>query len=331
MPRLYPIRYLEAISEGLCQAMDLDKSVFVLGEGVDNVTGIYGILLPVYEKFKGERMIDTPISENGISGIATGAALRGLRPVLFFQRNDFMMLAMDQLMNHAAKIKFISNGRFFVPLTIVGLVARKPGEGPQHSQSLQAIFAHFPGIKVVMPANPIDAKGLLTSAIEDNDPVLILYHRDLFEEKDIVPDNYYKVPIGEPAIVKSGDDISIVAVSVAVKDAIEASDFLKTQRINPKVVDLRSVKPINKKKIIDSVKKTGRLIVVDTSWKSFSLSAEILALVGEAGNYLKALPKRIALPDISAPASRVARGFYYPSAKMISNAVVEVMASRSKF
>jgi pyruvate dehydrogenase E1 component beta subunit len=320
------LSYVQAIGEALVQIMHEDSRVFLIGEGVDNITGIYGITLPAYQKFGPQKVIDAPISENGLTGICIGAALDGLRPVLFHQRNDFMMLTMDQLVNHAAKIGFVSNGRHKVPLTIVSFIARKVGEGVQHSQSFQALFAHIPGLKVVMPSSPYDAKGLLLSAIEDENPVIVLYHRTLFDEIQFVPRGFYKVPIGSARIIKPGKDITIIATSATIMDAQHAIDILQKDAIDPELIDLRSIRPLDKKLIIDSVKKTGRVVVVDTGWKTFGVTAEVVATISEgAFSSLKCSPKRIGMMEVPCPASPYLLKDYHPTKEQIVSTVREMM------
>lgn len=320
------LSYIQAIGEALVQIMGKNSGVVLVGEGVDNITGIYGITLPAYQKFGSQRVIDAPLSENGLTGICIGAALDGLRPVLFHQRNDFMMLTMDQLVNHAAKIGFVSNGRHKVPLTVVSFIARKSGEGVQHSQSFQALFAHIPGLKVVMPASPYDAKGLLISAIEDEDPVIVLYHRNLFDEINFVPGGFYKVPIGSARIVKSGKDITIITTSAAIKDAQQTIDILQKDAIDPELIDLRSIRPLDKKLIVDSVRKTGRVVVVDTGWKAFGVTAEVIATISEgAFSSLKCSPKRIGMLEMPCPASPYLLKDYHPTEEKIVEAVREMM------
>ncbi len=321
------LSYTEAIAEGLVQAMERDNRVFILGEGVDNVTGIYGTILPAFRRFGKKRVIDTPISENGLTGFAIGAAMDGMRPVLFHQRNDFMLLSMDQLVNGAAKIRFLSAGKHRVPLTVVSFIARKVGEGAQHSQSLQAMFAHIPGLKVVMPTSPFDAKGSLLAAIFDDDPVIVLYHRALFDEKSNVPEGSYELPLGKSRLRRFGGDLTIIAVSAAIKDATEAAEKLATDNgIEAEVIDLISVSPLDKEVIIGSVKKTGRVLVVDTGWKSFGVSAEILALVAEeASHFLKTAPRRIALPNVPAPATPYLLKYYYSTVNDVMVSALEMM------
>ncbi len=309
------ITYKDAAAEALLQAMEKDGRVFLMGEGVDNVTGIYGQVFPAYNKFGSSRIIDTPLSENGLTGFAIGAALDGMRPVLIHQRNDFMLLTMDQMMNQAAQLSYASGGKHRVPLTILSFVARRPGEGIQHSHSLQSIFAHFPGIKVGMPASPTDVKGMILKAIFDDDPVIILEHRHnaLFEKKEYVPEEYFETSYTSN-MVFSGEDITIVTVSIALLNALEARSALNTMGISPEIIDLRWLRPLDINLIIESVQKTKRLLVVDTGWKNCSISSEIVALICEnAYGYLDCRPWRITLPDAPCPASQFLEPYYHPS------------------
>ena len=320
------ISYGEAAGEALCQAMEKDSNVFLMGEGVDNITGVYGHVLPAYNKFGPARVIDTPLSENGITGFAIGAALDGMRPVLIHQRNDFMLLAMDQMFNQAAKFRYISGGRHRVPITILSFVARRPGEGCQHSQSLQAVFAHFPGVKVGMPATPKDAKGMLLTAIFDDDPVIILEHRHitLFDKKDCVPEEYFTTPYSAQ-VISSGEDITIVTTSITLINALEAKTELKKYGIRPEIIDLRWIRPLDIDLIVESVKKTGKLLVLDTGWKMFGVSSEVIASVCERiGSFLNRSPRRIALPDIPCPASYSFEQYYHPKTEDIVKTVLNI-------
>ena len=321
------ITYKDAAAEALLMAMEKDKKVFLIGEGADSINGVGGHALPAIRKFGPSRVIDTPISENGLTGFAIGAALDGMRPVLLHQRNDFMLLAMDQMMNQAAVLRYASGGRHRIPLTILSFVARRPGEGAQHSHSLQSIFAHFPGIKVGMPASAVDAKGMLLSAIFDDDPVIILEHRHntLYDKKEYVPEQYYETPFYSK-IVTLGPDITIVTVSINLLNALEAQWELKAEGIFPEIIDLRWLRPLDVGLIVRSVKKTGRLLVVDTGWKMYGVSSEIIAQVCEnAYNYLKFPPRRITIPDAPCPASQFLEKYYYPSAQDIVKTVREMI------
>jgi len=321
------ISYKEAAAEAILQAMEKDDRVFLVGEGVDNIMGIYGQVLPAYRKFGPSRVIDAPLSENGLTGFCVGAALDGMRPILIHQRNDFMLLAMDQMMNQAAKLRYASGGHHRVPLTVLSFVARRPGEGVQHSHSLQSIFAHFPGIKVGMPASAKDVKGMILKAIFDDDPVVILEHRHgtLFDKKGLVPEKYYETPF-TAKVVSRGSDITIVTVSITLINALEAGAELSTNGVYSEIIDLRWLRPIDFDPINQSVRKTGKLLVVDTGWKSCSISSEIVALVAEkAYEYLKCPPRRITLPDVPCPASQYLEPLYHPTTDAIVRAVEQMM------
>ncbi len=321
------ISYKDAAAEALLQAMEKDERVFLMGEGADNINGVGGHVLPAIRKFGPSRVMDTPISENGLTGFAIGAALDGMRPVLLHQRNDFMLLAMDQMMNQAAVLRYASGGYHRIPLTILSFVARRPGEGVQHSHSLQSVFAHFPGIKVGMPATAVDAKGMLLSAIFDDDPVIILEHRHntLYDKIEYVPEGYYETPFTSNLVVE-GSDITIVTVSIALLNALEAQKELNAKGILPEIVDLRWLRPLDISPIIRSVRKTGRLLVVDTGWKMYGISSEIIAQVCEqAYNYLECPPRRITIPDAPCPASQFLEPYYHPSTEDIIETVKEMV------
>lgn len=323
------LSYVKAIGEGLLQAMVTDDRVFLMGEGVDNITGIYGTILPAYKKFGPDRVIDTPLSENGLTGFAIGAALDGQRPVLFHQRNDFMLLTMDQLVNTAAKLRYVSAGRHRVPMTVVSFIARKPGEGVQHSQSLQALFAYIPGLKVIMPATAYDAKGMLISAIQDDDPVIVLFHRSLFEKESEVPESFYTENFSTQVRVENNTSvITIVTISAVFTEGLQALYVLKEQNVFADLIDLRSIRPLDINPILESVKKTGRLLVVDTGWKSFGVSAEILASVVEgAYYYLKSTPRRIGMAEMPCPATPYLLDNYHPTTEQIVKTVQSMLQS----
>jgi len=321
------LAYKDAAAEALLMAMEKDEKVFLIGEGADNIDGIGGHILPAIRKFGPSRILDAPISENGITGFAIGAALDGMRPVLLHHRNDFMLLAMDQMMNQAAVLRYASGGRHRIPLTILSLVARRPGEGVQHSHSLQSVFAHFPGIKVGMPACAVDAKGMLLSAIFSDDPTIILEHKHptLYDKKEYVPEQYYETPFYSK-IVTLGQDITIVTVSINLLNALDVQWELKTKGIFPEIIDLRWLRPLDINPIVRSVIKTGRLLVIDTGWKMYGVSSEIIAQVCEnAHTFLKFPPRRITIPDVPCPASQFLEKHYHPSAQDIVKTVREMV------
>lgn len=326
------ITFKEAIREALWQTMEKNRNVFLMGCGVASPAAIFDSLRGIFKKFGKDRVMETPIAENGMTGVAIGAALMGMHPVLIHQRIDFALLAMDQIVNHAAKWHYMSGGKLSVPLTIRGIIGRGWGQGAQHSQSLQAIFAHIPGLKVVMPSNPYDAKGLLISSIEDKNPVIFLEHRLLYEYRGKVPPRYYTIPLGQGKLVKKGKDITVVAVSTMVSEAKKAAlELLRKDKIDIEIIDPRCLRPLDKNLILNSVKKTGRLIIADTGWKAYGITAEISALVTEFGyKNLKAPIKRIGLPDAPAPTSISLENYYYPCAEQIIQAARESVRSKRK-
>jgi pyruvate dehydrogenase E1 component beta subunit len=317
------ITFREAIKDALFQSMKRDERVFLMGCGVTSPTNIFGSTEGLLERFGKDRVLEVPVSENGMTGVAIGAALTGMRPVMIYQRIDFALLAMDQIINHAAKWRYMFAGKMSVPLTIRGIIGRGWGQGAQHSQSLQALFAHIPGLKVVMPSNPYDAKGLLISSIEDNNPVIFLEHRLLYEQLKKVPSGYYTIPLGKGKVVKKGKDATVVAISIMVQEAEKSAlKLLKKDKIDIEIIDPRCLKPLDKELILDSVKKTGRLIIADTGWKTCGIGAEISALVAEYGyKNLKAPIKRIGLPEAPTPTSIYLESIYYPGFEQIVQAV----------
>ncbi|MBU1006839.1 MAG: alpha-ketoacid dehydrogenase subunit beta [Candidatus Omnitrophica bacterium] len=307
------ITYAQAINQALTQLMKRDKSVFIMGLGVDDPRRVFGSTANLSEEFGKKRVFEIPISENAITGVAIGASLCGMRPIMTHQRMDFMFYAFDQIMNHAAKWNYMSGGESPVNITIRTIVGRGWGQGAQHSQSLQSLFAHMPGLKVVMPATPYDAKGLLISSVMDGNPVIFIEHRSLYKRKGAVPERFYKIPLGKARLVRRGKDVTIVATSQMVSESIKAAGNLKKCGIDAEVIDLRTIKPLDKNKIFASIRKTGRLIVADTSWKNCGVSAEIAALAAEETfKYLKSPVARIALKDTPAPTSVELEKIFYP-------------------
>lgn len=324
MPR--QLKFYEAILEATDQKMAQDPSVYLMGLGVPDPKGIFGTTSGLYEKYGANRVMDMPTSENAMTGIAIGSAILGMRPVMTHQRVDFFLLALDQLINNAAKWHYMFGDKMKVPLVIRLIIGRGWGQGPQHSQSLHSFFAHIPGLKVVMPATPYDAKGLLTSAIEDDNPVLYLEHRWLHNVFGEVPAESYKVPIGEAKVVQEGTDVTIVACSHMVLEAYRALKWLKEDGISAELIDLRSIKPLDKKTILKSLSKTGRLIIADPDWKMAGFSAEISALAVEEGyDLLKAAPVRVAYPDRFTPTSWALANHFYPTAKHIAIEALKLM------
>ena len=317
------IKYTQAINEAMSQMMGNDCSIFVFGEGVDYNGGIFGSTDGLQQKFGKERVFDTPLAEDALTGVCVGAAITGMRPILVHARVDFLMLTMNQLVNHAAKWPYMCGGN--IPILIRAIVGRGWGQGAQHSQSLQALFAHIPGLQVVMPVFPFDAKGLIISALKGKKPVISIEHRWLYDKTGEVPEEIYEVPIGKGKIVKRGEDVTIVAISQMVIGAMEAAMDLQVKGISAEVIDLRTVRPIDTEIICDSVIKTGRLVVVDTGWKACGVSAEVAAIAAEnVSGFLKTNVARIALPDTPTPSSHALENEYYPNSKSITAAVLKI-------
>jgi pyruvate/2-oxoglutarate/acetoin dehydrogenase E1 component len=320
------LSYSLAINEALHQMMDDDPSVFLIGQGVKSPWYVGNTAKGLLEKFGPERVVDTPVSENAITGTAVGAALVGMRPVVVHPRVDFMMYAMDPVINEAANWHYMFGGKSSVPVVIWGIINRGGEQAAQHSQSLHAFFAHVPGLKVVMPSTPYDAKGLMVAAIKDNNPVIYMDDRWLYNLEGEVPKETYSVPIGKGIIRREGKDVTLVATSYMVVESVKASEELETEALEVEVIDLRSVKPLDETLLFDSIKKTGRLVIADGGWKTCGMAAEISALVSEnVFDYLKAPVARVTLPDAPAPASRVLEKEYYPNSKTIADAVRVVL------
>ena len=279
---LRELSYAEAVREALAQAMEADSRVFLFGEDVGVYGGAFGVSGDLVHRFGAERVIDTPISELGIAGAAVGAAITGMRPVVEIQFSDFVTLAMEQLVNQAAKIRFMFGGKASVPMVVRLPGGSGTGAAAQHSQSLEAWFAHVPGLKVLQPSTPHDAKGMLLAAIDDPNPVMIFEHKLLYKTKGHVPAEPYRVPIGKAAIRREGTDITIVGSSIMALKAQAAAARLADEGVSAEVIDLRSIRPIDFTTIAESVRKTHRLMVVYEGVKTMGIGAEISAMIAES-------------------------------------------------
>ena len=316
------ITYVQAINETLHQMMEGDEGVFLIGQGVTSPWYVGASTIGLIDRFGPERVIDTPVSENSITGAAVGAALAGMRPVVVHPRMDFMYYAMDQIANQAANWHYMFGGQVSVPLTIWGIINRGGEQAAQHSQSLQAIFTHIPGLKVVMPSTPYDAKGLLAASIEDDNPVVFIDERWLYDEVGEVPEELYSIPLGKGILSKEGKDLTLIATSFMVNEAMKAAASLAKDGIDVEVIDPRCLKPLDEELILKSIEKTGRLIIADAGWKTCGFGAEIAALAAEkAFAYLKSPVVRVSLPDAPAPASSALEKVYYPDAEDITIAI----------
>ena len=319
------LKYCLAINEALHQTMENDPSVFIIGQGVKSPWYVGNTATGLLERFGEERVIDTPVSENAVTGAAVGAALAGMRPVVVHPRMDFMMYAMDPIVNEAANWHYMSGGMASVPLVIWGIINRGGEQAAQHSQALHALFGHIPGLKVVMPSTAYDAKGLMVAAIRDENPVVYIDDRWLHNSEDAVPKELYTVPIGKAAIRRKGRDITLVSVSYLVPHAITAAEELAQEGVDCEVIDLRSIKPLDKNLLLESVAKTGRIAVADVGWKTYGIAGEISAIVFEEGfDRLKAPLVRVSLPDAPAPASGPLEKVYYPDHEDIKIAIKKI-------
>ena len=315
-----------AINEALHQIMTNDKSVFLIGQGVKSPWYVGNTCQGLLEKFGPERVIDTPVSENAVTGMAVGAAIAGMRPIVVHPRMDFMMYAMDPIINEAANWRYMCGGKISVPVVIWGIINRGGEQAAQHSQSFQALFAHIPGLKVVMPSTSYDAKGLMIAAIRDDNPIIYIDDRWLYSQEEVVPEETYEVAIGKGIIRKKGADLTLVSSSYMVIESFKAAQELAEEGIDVELIDLRTVKPLDENLLLKSVKKTGKMVIADGSWKNCGVSADVSALISEKGfKYLKAPVKRVTLPDSPAPASRVLEKKYYPDAKSIKAAIRDLI------
>jgi pyruvate/2-oxoglutarate/acetoin dehydrogenase E1 component len=334
----------DAIREGLTEVAMRDSSVLIMAEGVSDPSSVYGTTAGIGKYIDPKRIIEMPVSENGLCGVAVGAALMGKRPVISFHRVEFALLAMEQIINNAAKAHYISNGRHKVPLVIRMVVGRGWGQGPEHSQSMEAVFSHFPGLKVVMPTYPRDGKGLVIAAVEDDNPVLIIEHRWCHYAIGHVPEGYYTEPIDGPRAVHHGKDVTIVATSYMTLESVRAAEALEKLGYSATVFDLRVLRPLMLDRIFESIQQTGRLLTVDTGFRKFGVGSEVVSeAVAHCFSALKSAPVRMGLPDHPTPSSRgFVPGYYVDStsilrsigtmleidAAKIESAVAELIAQR---
>jgi len=320
------LKFFQAVHEATDLCMAKDPTVYIMGLGVPDPKGIFGTTLGLQQKYGNARVLDMPTSENGMTGVAIGSALVGMRPILVHQRIDFTLLALEQVVNQAAKWHYMFGGQMKVPLVIRMIIGRGWGQGPQHSQSLQAWFAHIPGLKVVMPATPYDAKGLLIASIEDDNPVIFIEHRWLHNTFGYVPEEIYRTPLGQARIARPGKDLTIAATSYMVLEALRAAEILAGAGVEAEVIDIRTLRPLDTHLILESVRKTGHLMVADTGWKTCGFSAEVVALVAEeALDALKSRPRRLGLSDCPTPTSPALSRFCYPRASDLAFAAGDLL------
>lgn len=321
------VTYAQAINESLTQEMERDNKVFVCGPDVGDHRRIYGTTSGLVEKFGTSRCLTCPLSEEMIMGFCLGAAINGLRPVFVNIRVDFVLLAMNQLINMVSVHNYGSNGQKNTPIVIRAQIGRGLGQGFQHSKSIQSVFAHFPGLKVIMPTTAYDMKGMLTAAIRDNNPVIVLEHRWLYDLKGFVPKKPYTVPIGKSKITRQGNDVTVVTTSWLNFEAEQAADILlKKAGISLELIDIRSVSPLDSETIIRSVKKTRNCVIADYDWVNCGLSSEIAAIVSErCFGELKKPVVRIGFAPTPCPTSRHLEDKFYPNASTIIKAVEKIL------
>ncbi|GLY68974.1 alpha-ketoacid dehydrogenase subunit beta [Amycolatopsis taiwanensis] len=320
------LTYSQAISEATVQCMTDDPRIIVLGEGVDDHKGIFGTTAQAYASFGAQRVIDVPNSENACAGVAIGAATNGLRPMVVHTRADFLFLAMDAMVNLAAKWRYMYGDHGGVPVVTRGVVGRGWGQGATHSQSPHATFAHYPGMVVAAPASPADAKGLLVQALRSGDPTVLIENRGLYPREGEVGLEPLPVPFGVGRIVRPGNDITVVAVSLMVYEAESAARHLAEQGISVEVVDVRCLRPLDDAIICESVARTGRLVVADTSWARYGFAAEVAAVVAEnLPGALREPVRRVTPPDCPAPVSWPLEEAWNPGADAIVRACLELL------
>ena len=329
----------QAISEGIAQEMTRDANVFVMGEDIGSYGGIFGATGGLLEKFGKDRIMDTPISETAFIGAATGAAAAGLRPIVELMFVDFFGVCMDQIYNHLAKNTYMSGGHVKLPVVLTTAIGGGYSDAAQHSQCLYGTFAHMPGIKVVVPSNAYDAKGLMIQAVRDDNPVMFMYHKGImglpwmayFEgSSNAVPEEAYAIPFGQAKIVKEGSDLTIVSISQMVQKAVLAANELAEQGIHAEVIDLRTLVPLDKESVLKSVRKTGRLLIADEDYLGFGLTGEIAALIAENLDTvtLKAPIKRLAVPNVPIPYSRPLEQFVIPQVANIVLAAQQLLLQK---
>lgn len=316
------ISYVEALREALRQEIIRDENVFIMGEDVGKYGGIFRVTQGLWQEFGDEKIMDTPISEAGIVGAAVGAAATGMRPVVELMFMDFITIAADQLVNQAAKMRYMFGGKASVPMVLRANIGAGRSSAAQHSQSLQAWVMHVPGLKVVMPSNPYDAKGLLKASIRDNNPVVFLEHKFLYPIMGQVPEGDYIVPIGKAAVKREGNDVTIIATSLMVQKALSVADTLSEKGVSVEVVDPRTLAPLDKDTLVGSVQKTGRVVVVDEGCKTCGVGAELAAMImEEAFDYLDAPVIRVCAPDTPVPFSTSLEKLVTPSEQQIIDAI----------
>ncbi len=326
-PTTRTISFSKAVNEALAEEMRRDPNVFILGEDVAEAGTPFKVLSGLVEEFGTERVLDTPISEAGFTGIAVGAAMTGMRPVVDLMFGDFLTIIMDQLVNQAAKIHYMSGGKLKVPMVLRTTLGATRRSAAQHSQSLHAWVSHVPGLKVAMPSTPYDAKGLMKTAIRDDNPVVIFEDKLMFQEKGEVPEEPYAIPFGEADIKRVGRDITLVGTSSMVQVALKAADLLSKDGISAEVIDPRTTFPLDKEALIESAKKTSRAIVIDEGHERYGVTAELASVIADgAFYYLDAPVKRLGAMDVPVPFSPTLEDVTVPTPQSVADAAKALLA-----
>jgi pyruvate dehydrogenase E1 component beta subunit len=319
------IQFREAIAEAMSEEMRRDGNIYLMGEEVAEYNGAYKASKGMLDEFGAKRVIDTPISELGFSGIGVGSAMNGLRPIIEFMTFNFSMVAIDQIINNAAKMFQMSGGQFNIPIVFRGPTASAGQLGATHSQAFESWFANTPGLKVIVPSNPYDAKGLLKSAIRDNDPVIFMESEQMYGDKMEVPEEEYLIPIGLASIRRSGDDVTIVSFGKIIKEADKAADELAKEGISCEIIDLRTVRPIDYDAVITSLKKTNRMVILEEAWPLGNISTEIITHCQEhAFDHLDAPIIRVNTADTPMAYAPTLVSEFLPNAKRVIEAVKKV-------
>tara|TARA_B100001146_G_scaffold105261_1_gene93048 strand:- start:847 stop:1830 length:984 start_codon:yes stop_codon:yes gene_type:complete len=323
------ITWSTAVNEAIAEEMRNDKTILLMGEDVAEAGTPFKVLSGLVEEFGTDRIIDTPISEPGFVGMAVGAAMTGTRPIVDLMFGDFIFLVMDQLANQAAKQHYMSGGKLNVPMVIRTNMGATRRSAAQHSQSLHAIVAHIPGVKVLMPSTPYEVKGLLKAAIRDDNPVVIFEDKLSYQMKGMVPEEEYIIPLGQANILQAGNDITLVATSSMVQVCEEAAEVLRSKNISAEIIDVRSIVPLDEQTIVDSVKKTSRVIVVDEGHQSYGITSEIVSRISEqAFYYLDAPPTRIGAMDVPIPFSPALEDLTVPTSKRVVDKAIDLINNK---
>ena len=320
------LQFREALNEAMVEEMRKDDTIFLMGEEVAEYNGAYKVSKGMLDEFGAERVLDTPIAELGFAGIGVGASMNGLRPIIEFMTFNFSLVAIDQIINNAAKLKNMSGGQFNIPIVFRGPTGSAGQLAATHSQAFESWYANCPGLKVVVPSNPADAKGLLKAAIKDDDPVIFMESEQMYGDKGEVPEGEYVIPIGVADVVRSGNDVTIVSFGKIIKEVHKAADTLAEKGIQAEIIDLRTVRPIDYDTVITSVKKTNRLVLVEEAWPLGNISTEIAFKVQkDAFDYLDAPIRRVTSPDVPMSFSSVLVEAYLPNAENVIEAVNSVL------